>query len=111
MPTVAEPQPTRMRSSGLPLTMGCLARLDDDGRTLLDLEHDRLRTAELQERVARDVAGLLRRARQMVNAADREHLRAILGRGDMTHGLALTVTDRRSGPRWRSVSIFTFTPQ
>ncbi len=94
MPMVAEPQPTRMRSSVTPLTTGALARLHHHGRAAVDRELDRLAVAELHQRVAGDAALLLRSAGEMVDAAERKHLRAVFAGRDMTDRLALRAHGR-----------------
>ena len=53
MPMVAEPQPTRMRSSGTPLTIGGLPACDDDRGAAVDRQLDRLACAERQQRCRR----------------------------------------------------------
>jgi hypothetical protein len=93
---VAEPQPTRIRGlrravddrRGLP-------GLHHHGRAAVDLHLDRLAVAQGQQRVAGDAALGLRPAGQVVHAAERQHLRAVFGGGDMADRFAL----RRA--RWR----------
>ena len=63
----------------------------------LDRHLDRLAGAELEERVAGDRALLLRAAGEMPHAADREHLRAVLGGRDVPDLLALDAHRRRFG--------------
>jgi hypothetical protein len=47
-----------------------------------------------------------------MHAAEAQHLAAVFGGGDMAHHLALMPHGGGlRGPRWRSVSIFTLTPQ
>jgi hypothetical protein len=59
MPTVAEPQPTRMRSSGLPLTIGARPAWTVTPCTASMVELDRLAAAERQQHVTGCVAFLL----------------------------------------------------
>ena len=66
-----------------------LAGLDDHGLALVDGQLDRLAVAELEQGVAGDAALLLRAAGEMVDAAEREHLRAVFAGGDMADRLAL----------------------
>ena len=53
---VAEPQPTRIRSSATPSTTGGWPACDDDRGAAVDRELDRLAVAERQQRVAGDAA-------------------------------------------------------
>ena len=72
-----------------------LAGGDDDARAAVDGELHRLAVAQLQHRLAGDVALLLAAAGEMADAADRQHLRAVLGRRDVADRLALGAHCRR----------------
>ena len=63
--------------------------LHHDGRAAVDRELDRLLVAEREQRVAGDDALLLAAAGQVMHAAERQHLRAVLGGGDVADRLAL----------------------
>ena len=69
-------------------------RLNHDGRAAIDGEFDGFAIAQRHQRVAGDDAFFLAAAGEMVNAAQRQHLRAVLRGGDMAHRLALH-PDRR----------------
>ena len=97
MPTVARPQPTRMRVLGVPSTIGARAGLHDDAVAAIDRHLDRFRVAQLQQRVAGDDAFLLGAAGQVAHAADGQHLRAVLGGRDVADLLALHAHRRRLG--------------
>ena len=60
-----------------------LAGLHDHARAAVDRELDRLAVAEREQRVAGDDALLLAAAGQVTHAAERQHLRAVFGRGDV----------------------------
>ena len=73
--------------------------LNHDRRAAVDGEFDGLAIAQRQQRVAGDDALLLAAAREMMDAAQRQHLRAVLGRGDVAHRLALHPHRRLLGPQ------------
>ena len=62
-------------------------------RALVDGELDRLAIAEREKRLAGDAALLLGAAGEVVDAAEREHARAVFARHDVAHGLALGAHD------------------
>ena len=88
MPTAAEPQPTRMRFSSTPLTIGGAPGLDHHAGAAVDDAFDRLLVAEQLHQLGRHAAFLLAAAGEVVHAAEREHLRAVFGGGDMADHLA-----------------------
>src|SRR3954452_17438474 len=124
MPIVAEPQPTRMRSSIAPLTNHFFAkspirpgaatdahalfhravddrrmsRLYNDARAAVDRHFDDLAVAEIEQRLAGDAALFLAPMRQVIDAAEREHLRAVLAGGHVPDGLAGDANGRAFGP-------------
>jgi hypothetical protein len=65
-----------------------LVRLHNNGRAAVDRELDRLLVAKRQQGVAGDDALLLAAAGQVMHAAERQHLRAVLRRGNVTDRLA-----------------------
>ena len=72
--------------------------LHHHGRAVVDRKLDGLAVAERQQRLAGDDAFLLAAADQVMHAAQRQHLRAVLGRGDVAHRLALDAHRRLLGP-------------
>ena len=74
---------------GLAVDHRRLAGLDGEFRAAVDLEIQRLLVAKGEHRLAGDHTLLLAAAGQMADAAECEHLRAVFGRGDMAHLLAL----------------------
>jgi hypothetical protein len=94
-----------------PLTTGGLPGLDDDGGALVDLTSTASPLHSRIERVAGHAAFLLAAAGQVLDAAQRQHLEPYSAGGDMADRLAVDAHERAFGPRWRSVSIFTLTPQ
>src|SRR6185437_2964978 len=66
-----------------------LAGLDDDSRAAVDAQLDRLAVAEIEQRLAGDAALFLSAMGEMVDAAEREHLRAVFAGGDVADRLAL----------------------
>jgi hypothetical protein len=101
MPMVAEPQPTRMRFLGLAVDDRRPAGLHDDlvapPSIVSSTASSLLQSSSI---IAGDVAFLLAAAGQVVHAAQREHLRAVLGRGDVADLLALAAHGAAcSGPR------------
>ncbi len=67
---------------------GCLAGLDHETRAAVDGAFDGLLVAEELHQLGRHAAFLLAAAGEVVHATEREHLRAVLGRGDVAHDLA-----------------------
>ncbi|MNS82489.1 hypothetical protein D3C72_1162350 [compost metagenome] len=72
-----------------PVDDGRLAGLDDEAGAAVDGAFDRLLVAQQLHELGRHAAFLLAAAREVVHAAQRQHLRTVLGRGDMAHDLAL----------------------
>ncbi len=76
-----------------------LAGLDDDRAAVVDRQLDRIAAAEREQHLAGDVAGLLGGAGQVVDAAQGQHLRAVLGGRHVADGLALHGDGRRARGR------------
>ncbi len=76
----------------------CSTRLQRDRSTAVDRDLDRRAVAELQQRLAGDVALALGAAGQVAHAAEREHLRAVFGGGDVADLLAVGAHRRLLGP-------------
>ena len=76
----------------------CSTRLQRDRSTAVDRDLDRRAVAELQQRLAGDVALALGAAGQMAHAAEREHLGAVLGGRDVADLLAVGAHRRLLGP-------------
>ena len=86
---VAEPQPTRMRSSTAPSMTGGRPACTCERGAAVDAQGNRLLVAQLEHGPAGDHALLLAAAGQVTDAAERQHLRAVLGRGDVADLLAV----------------------
>ena len=74
-----------------------MSGLHDDGGTAVDRQLDRLAIAQIHQRVTGDAPLLLRAAGEMMNAAQRQHLRAIFAGRHVTDRLALRANRRRFG--------------
>ena len=66
-----------------------LARLNDHAGPAVDIQLDSLSIAQVEQRLARDPAFLLSAVSQMIDAAQRQHLRAVFARRHMANRLAL----------------------
>ena len=66
-----------------------IAGLHHHGRAAVDGDLHRLAVAQIHQRIAGDAAFFLRPAGQMMNAAERQHLRAVFAGRHMPHRLAL----------------------
>ena len=97
MPIVAEPQPTRMRSSSLPLMIGALPACTITLAPPSTTSSTGLAVAEIEQRVAGDAALLLAAVGEVIDAAEREHLRAVFAGRHMADRLALGAHDRAFG--------------
>src|SRR6218665_320671 len=89
IPITAEPQPTPMRCSATPLTMGAGTGLQQPLRASVYAQFRRLFVAQPLRQLGGDAALLAAAAGQVLHAAERQHLRAVLRRGHMAHRLAL----------------------
>ncbi len=67
---------------------GRAARLHDDAGAAIDRHLDRLAVAEIEQRLAGDAAFFFAAMRQMIDAAEREHLRAVFAGRDVPDRLA-----------------------
>ena len=97
MPMVAEPQPTRMRCSVTPSTTGARPAWTVTVAPSSIGELDRLAVAEREQGGAGGAALGLRAAGQVLDAAEREHLAAVLGGGDVADRLAAGADDGALG--------------
>ena len=98
MPIVAEPQPTRMRRSSTPSTIGAPVGADDDAsRRLRSASSTGSLVAERHHHLAGDAPFLLRAAGEVVHAAERQELRAVLDRADVADRLAVMAHRRLLG--------------
>ena len=80
---------------GLAIDDRRLAGRHDHGVAAVDAHFHGRPGAQVEQRVAGDVAFLLGAAGQVPHAADGQHLRAVLGRGDVADLLALDADRRR----------------
>ena len=74
---------------GHPIDDGRAAGLDDELRAPVDGALRRLLVAQRLHHLGGDAAFLLGAAREVVHTTQRQHLRAVFGRGHMAHHLAL----------------------
>src|SRR5262245_3447568 len=71
------------------------AGLHHNGRAAVDLEFHRLAIGEVHQRIAGDAPLFLRTTGQMMDAAERQHLRTVFARGNVSDGFALRAHGRR----------------
>src|SRR6218665_2313174 len=83
------PPPPRGRGSATPLTMGARPGLQQQLRASVYAQFHRLFVAQPLHQLGGDAALLAAAAGQVLHAAERQHLRAVLRRGHMAHRLAL----------------------
>ena len=76
-----------------------LSGLHDNARAPVNGQFHRLLVAQIEHRLARDATLRLRSAGQVMHAAEREHLAAIFGGGDMAHRFAIRPHGGRFGPQ------------
>ena len=98
--TAADPHPFL----GDAIDDGRITGLHHHAGAAVDGEFDRLAVTQIHQRVAGDAAFLLRAAGQMMDAAERQHLRAVFAGGDVTDSLALH-PDRRGLRPEKSVGV------
>ena len=77
---------------------GRFACLNDQLRAAINRELDRLLVTQRLHHFHRDAAFFFAAARQVMHATQRQHLRAVLGGGDVAHDLAFAAHIGLFGP-------------